>query len=105
VALQTMQERVDVAVMMAQRGGGDDVFGMAERFIRDRRRADERRRKAGNAPSPMQVARILHLDASIMCCMPCCGLTAHEASPFAQSVVYGCVSLLRARNAVAVCRP
>lgn len=44
-----------MSIMLAQSGAGTDVFGMAERFLRDRRRAEEKKRQAANAPSPMQV--------------------------------------------------
>eukprot|EP00892_Ulva_mutabilis_P009004 jgi/Ulvmu1/6476/UM003_0107.1 len=52
---QQLQTRVGVSAMMGQGTGAGDVFGMRDKFLKERRKLDDARRKA-QAPSPMQEA-------------------------------------------------
>jgi ferredoxin len=56
---QTRQKRVNVSVMQSQGGRSDDVFTATEKFLKERR-ALEAKRKAASA-SPMQVCPSCHL--------------------------------------------
>lgn len=50
-----VQSRTNIAVMMGQgSGGAGDVFDMRDAFLKERKKLDERRKKA-EGPSPMQV--------------------------------------------------
>lgn len=53
---QKVQGRADVSVMMGQGSGGSgDVFSMRDAFLKERKKLEERRKKA-EGPSPMQEA-------------------------------------------------
>eukprot|EP01025_Chloroclados_australasicus_P004085 TRINITY_DN10988_c0_g1_i1.p1 TRINITY_DN10988_c0_g1~~TRINITY_DN10988_c0_g1_i1.p1 ORF type:complete len:359 (-),score=41.76 TRINITY_DN10988_c0_g1_i1:208-1284(-) len=53
---QKKMHRVNVATMMSQSSHSDDVFEATEMFLKDRRRLDEKKRKAEKTASPMQEA-------------------------------------------------
>lgn len=50
---QNLQTRVNVALMNAARPGGD-IFGERDKFLKARRKLEDRKRKAAAATSPLQ---------------------------------------------------
>jgi hypothetical protein len=76
---QKVQQRVNVAVMMSNGGRGGDVFGERDKFLKYRRKLEEKRKAAAAKTSPMQVRPHTALVATRCRNSPCTMAMQHRA--------------------------